>query len=197
MLQGFAALAAALTGLGAPNTVHAHMPAKMLDPLKKGRLEFRVIACRPVNSTSDEIREVFDAGTNKLLVTSFGRRYLTIQVKFIGDDQLPSQDALFYLERLGDRLTWPSSTATLRGLDMGLVTRGSFLDLSQVMSAEDRQNSVGVKDFIFAALVSEEMTATGDSPASWIETLYFGSDTLDDVDGTPLVPQISEVVTRT
>ena len=193
MLEGFANLTQQLTGL---QPVHAHMPSKVIDPQKKGRLEFRVIGCRPVNSHSDELREEFDAGQNLLIITAVGLRYLTIQVKFIGYDHRPTQDALFYLERLGDRLSWPSSHAALRALDMGLVLRGAFIDLSKVISAEDRQGSVGVKEFNFMAAVSEVIDNPADSPSSWIETVEFASDTLDDEAGDPLGLQISGSVTR-
>jgi hypothetical protein len=194
MLGGFASLAVQLTGL--QPIVQAHMPPKVLDPRKHGKLEFRVIGCRPINSTSDEIRYEYNAGTNRLIVTSIGFRRLTIQVKFTGEDNRPSQDALFYLERLGDRIVWPSSLAALRAVDMGLVTRGSFIDLSRVISAEDRQGSVGVKEFTFNVVVTEVISNPSDSPLSWIETVEFLSNTLNDVDGTPLVPQISGTVTR-
>ncbi len=93
-------------------------------------------------------------------------------------------------------MVWPSSLAALRAVDMGLITRGSFLDLSKVYSAEDRQGSIGVKEFIFHAVVTEEIGDTSDSPLSWIETLTFESDTLDDVDGDPLPEQISDTVVR-
>lgn len=194
MLPGFAALATKLTGLQL--IAQAHMPPKVLDPRKHGKLEFRVIGCRPVNSTSDELREVWDVGTNTLFVTAIGFRQLTIQVKFIGEDNRPSQDALFYLERLGDRLAWPSSAAALRAIDMGLITRGSFVDLSRVISAEDRQGSVGAKDFIFTAVVSEQISDAADSPLSWIQTVNFASNTLNDEAGNPLARQIAGTVTR-
>lgn len=196
MLEGFAKLALQLTGLHSPDIVQAHMPPKAIDPVKKGRLEFRVVGCRPVNSTSDELSEEFDAGTNTLIITSTGFRQITIQVKFIGYDHRPTQDALFYLERLGDRLQWPASLAALRALDMGLITRGSFIDLSKVISAEDRQGSVGAKDFIFHAVSSEIITNPDDSPSSWIETVEFASNTLKGEDGNPLAHQISGTVTR-
>jgi hypothetical protein len=195
MLEGFAKLAIQLTGLSPAGISQAHMPPKVLDPRKHGRLEFRVIGCRPVNSNSDEFTEEFDSGLNKIRVTSHGIRILTIQVKFIGEDQRPTQDALFYLERLGDRLVWPPSLAALKALDMGLQTRGSFLDLSQVFSAEDRQGSIGVKEFIFIASVSEEITGT-DFPLSWIQTVTFTSNKLNDVDDTPADPQITVTVAR-
>ncbi len=192
-LEGFAALVASLTGL--KPVAEANSPVKVIDPLKKGRIEFHVIGCKPVNSVSDEIIEVYDPGTNTLIVSSWGLRNLTIQVKFIGYDHRFSQDALFYLERLGDRIVWPASSATLKALGLVLVTRGSFINLSKVISAEDRQGSVGAKEFIFRATVSEEMTGD-DSPSSWIETVEFASDTLDNEAGVPLAAQISGSVTR-
>src|SRR4051812_36105798 len=121
MLEGFAALTVKLTGLIPASVAAAHMPSKALDPRAHGKIEFRVIGCRPVNATSDEIVETYDAGLNLLRVSSKGFRQLTIEVKFIGEDNRPTQDALFYLERLGDRLVWPSSLASLRTLDMGLI----------------------------------------------------------------------------
>lgn len=195
MLGGFATLATQLTGLQTPQ---AHMPTKVTDPKKKGRLEFRVIACKSVNSNSDDFRETYDVGSNTIIITSVGFRHLTIQVKFIGEDNRPSQDALFYLERLGDRLAWPSSLATLRALDMGLIERGSFLDLSKVFSAEDRQGSIGVKEFRMVAVVTEIVNGPDHDPMSWIETVEFYSDTLDDVDGepAPAALQVSGTVTR-
>jgi len=184
-----------LTGLKPASVVQAHMPSKVLDPRKHGKLEFRVIGCKPVNGTSDELRETYDAGLNMLRITAIGLRMLTIEVKFIGEDNRPTQDALFYLERLGDRLVWPSSLAALRAIDMGLQTRGGFIDLSRVYSAEDRHGSIGAKEFIFIAAVSEEISNPADSPLSWIQTVDFVSDTLDNVDGNPLPHQISGTVT--
>jgi hypothetical protein len=196
MLTGFAALAVQLTGLAPPSVGPAHMPPKVLDPRKHGKLEFRVIGCRPMNATEDDIRETYDVGTNKLTLTSYGFRQLTIQVKFTGEDQRPSQDALFYLERLGDRLVWPASQASLAALDMGLVTRGSFVDLSRVYSAEDRQGAIGAKEFIFNVLVSEIATGSPDNPTNWIETVQFASNQLLGTDGNPLATQISGSATR-
>lgn len=197
MLEGFSALALKVTGLKPASISQAHMPPKVIDPRVHGKLEFRVIGCRPVNANSDEFVEEYDAGLNKLHIFSHGLRELTIQVKFTGEDQRPTQDALFYLERLGDRLVWPSSTDALRAIDMVLVTRGSFLDLSKVFSAEDRQGSIGVKEFMFRASVSEEVTGP-DFPISWIETVHVFSDDLNGVDGNPLPApeQISLTVTR-
>jgi hypothetical protein len=196
MLEGFSGLAMRLTGLTPASVVHAHMPPKVVDPHIKGRLEFRVISCRSVNTNADELRETYDVALNQLRITSLGIRYLTIQVKFIGYDHRSTQDALFYLERLGDRIHWPPSLAELRAIDMGLINRGTFLDLSKVISAEDRQGSVGVKDFMFIAAVSEEISDPDGSPLSWIETVQFTSDTLDGEDGNPLGRQISGTVTR-
>lgn len=193
MLNGFAALATQLTGL---QIVQAHMPVKATDPIKKGRLEYRVIACRPISKVTDEIRYAFDTGTNTLVMTSEGMREITIQTKFIGYDNRPTQDALFYLERLGDRLAWPSSVTALQALDMALVARESFIDLSRVISAEDRVGSIGVKDFRFNAVVTEAPDNPTDNPTNWIEVLEFYSAPLLDVDGNPSPHQIAGSVTR-
>jgi hypothetical protein len=195
MLEGFSALAIQLTGLKPADISQAHMPPKVLDPRRHGKIEFRVIGCRPYTGNDDEVREDYDVGTNTLILTAAGRRQLTIQVKFTGEDHRPTQDALFYLERLGSRLVWPPSRDALRALDMGLVTRGSFIDLSKVYSAEDRQGSIGVKEFIFNVLLTEQITNPDNSPFQWIQTVLISSDTLDDVDGTPLPHQISATVT--
>ncbi len=190
-LEGFAALATALTGI---RTEQKDMPQKMIDPAKKGRLEYRVISCRPVAGSSDEIR--FSDDGDNLLMSSEGLRALTIQVTFKGYDQRYTQNALFYLERLGNRLVWPSSLATLRALDLGLIDRGTFQDFSDVESAEDRRWSVGVKDFMLHAVVTETPDNPADNPMSWIETVEFASDTLDGTDDLPLPTQISATVTR-
>lgn len=193
IMTGFRALAIQLTGL---QVEQYNSPPKTIDPKKKGRLEFRILACRPISAVTDEIRYTFDAGTNTLIMTSEGMRTITMQVKFEGYDHGPGQDACYYLERLGNRIVWPSSLEALAALDLGLVNRGTFQNFSKVLSAEDREWSIGIKEFIFQAVVNETPDNPADNPSTWIETVIFLSDTLDNVDGNPLVPQISRTVTR-
>ncbi len=70
------------------------------------------------------------------------------------------------------------------------------MDLSKVLSAEDRQWSIGVKDFMFLAVVNETPDNPDDNPSTWIEEVTFNSDTLDNEAGVPLVKQITGSVTR-
>lgn len=191
MLPGFAALAVSLTGL---QVFQRNSPPKVIDPKLKGKLDFRVIACRPV-STFDEIRYVFDTVLGTYTMVSSGLRKLTIQVTFEGFDHGYGRDALFYLERLASRIVWPSSLAALNVLEMSLLDRGTFVDLSKVLSAEDRQWSVGTKDFIFLAVLNETPDNPDDNPANWIETVIFTSNPLLGEDGTPESPPVSGTVT--
>lgn len=189
MLPGFTALVAQLAGL---QIEKANGPAKMIDPRLKAKLETRVISCRPVSAVTDEIRYTYNETTGVNTMTSEGMRALTIQVKFEGFDHGPARDALFYLERIGDRIVLPSSLATLRALGMGLTNRGTFQDLSKVLSAEDREWSIGVKDFMLLAVVTTTPDAGvgvgSDNPANWVQSVTFVS--------TDMIPQISGTVTR-
>lgn len=188
-LPALALLMTRLTGL--QMVEERDSPQKVVDPQKKGKLQYIVMGCKPVGQ--DEIRYTYNSGTNTMDVVVLGMRRLTVTARFEGYDHRPGQDALFYLERLGTRMSWPSSVQALQDVGLSLIERTSFINLSRVYEDSDRRWSIGQKDFIFNFLL-EEPPGADDTPVSWIQTVIWASDTLDDVDGLPLDRQISGTV---
>ena len=144
----------------------------------------------------DDVRYVYDSGSNGMVVTVFGIREFTFSVRFEGLDHTADRDALFYLERLRTRLIWPSSQDALIAIGASLTKRLAFQDLSRILSAEDRVNSIGVLDLVFQAVVEDSpSTPTDDSPISWIQTVNWHTNTLNNEGNVPLVKQISDTIT--
>lgn len=193
ILPALASLCTSLTGLQASER---DMPQKMTRPSVKGKLIYLVTNVTSVG-LDDDIRYVYDAGTNTLHMVVAGIRTFTFSVRFEGEDHSPGRDALFYLERLRTRLVWPAAQAAMFTANVALTKRMAFQDLSRVLSAEDRVQSVGVLDLIFQAVVEDSpTTGSSDFPVSWVERVHFNSDTLDNEGGTPLPVQIHGVVDR-
>lgn len=195
MLDGFAALASSLTGLPNPQVVQTHMPVKAIDPTLKARLEFRILAVRSVSEVADEVRYVVSGVDDEFLdeVVS-GMRVVTIQVKCIGLDHRPGQDAIYYLERMGNRMAWPATLDALSALEMALVARHPTIDVSTPLTADDRTTSVAVKDFLFNAVVNEISNPGDEDEPGWIETVEFYSQ--DWPNGDPDELLVSGSVTR-
>lgn len=192
------AIAALMTSLVGLRVDQRNMPQKVTDPKVKGKLVYTVTSCIS-NGLNDDVRFVYNAGTGLLDVVVSGLRTFTLSVRFEGYDQSLPHDALYYLERLGTRLIYPSSLATLAALDVSLIRRLSFQDLSRILSAEDRVWSVGQKDFVFQCVVTYNPTDGGaDSPSSWIEHVQVLSDDLLGEDGLALPGpmQINTVIDR-
>lgn len=192
ILPGLATLLASLTGLQA---FERDSPPKVTDPKLKAKLEFAVTAVTAIGS-EDEWRRVYNPSEpdpNKRVTTQVcGTRLLTLSVKCISYDHSPMNSAEWFLERIYTRLGFPSSCATLRGIDCAWVDSGSFVNLSASLRPEDRVFSVGQKDFMFTTAVNE--IADGDpdydGPMGTIDSVVLTSIYLYGVDGNPLTTQI-------
>lgn len=198
ILPGIAALLARLTGL---QSFERDSAPKMTNAKAKAKLEFAVTACSTVGR--DERRYTYATGpdlnaTVTLVIT--GVRQFTISVKCVSYDHTPTKSAEWHLERIYTRLSWPSSQHALNAIGVSWVGAEKLVNLSSATGmSEDRVFSLGVKDFLFTALVEDSEPAdaspvTGDSPIGTIDTVEIKSVYLFDVDGSQLGKQIDLVV---
>jgi len=186
ILPGLAALLASLTGLQITKT---DMPQKVTDSTLKAQLEFRITSC--VGIGEDEWRYVADTDPTQQHLTICGHRAFTLQVKCTSYDATNTNMAPWYLERIYTRLSRPANLAAMDPLGVAWTDAGPTLDLGQVISEEERIFSIGVKDFMFTAVVNDADTDPADDPQATIQHVNLTSNTLNNVDGTPLPVQVT------
>lgn len=186
LLPGLALLLGNLTGL---SVTKADMPDKVTDSALKAQLSFRITSCTGIGE--DEWRYVADTDPTQQHVTISGHRLFTLSVKCESYDATNTFMAPWFLERIYTRLSRPSSIAALQALGVSWVDNGPTLDLSGVISEEERIFSIGQKDLMFTAVINDADDDATDDPMATIQHVNLTSNTLDNVNGVPLTKQIS------
>lgn len=186
ILPGLSALLAGLTGLQITKT---DMPQKVTDSALKAQLEFRITSC--VGIGEDEWRYTADSDPTQQHLTICGHRAFTLQVKCTSYDATNTHMAPWFLERIYTRMSRPTSLDAMGTLGVAWIDAGPTFDLGQSSSEEERIFSIGVKDFMFTAVVNDADDDPADDPQPTIQHVNLTSNTLNNVDGTPLTRQVT------
>lgn len=205
ILPGIQALLVSITGLRSANVGDADDgKQKFTSAVKKGQLSFKVVSVRHIGRDETRLEEVDvvtpgpsgpsgpepDVHTIHLEETVCGNREFTLQLLFEGYDHSFSKSAEYYLERIFTKLSRRTSRAALDAVGCSWTGVTPFVNLSKVVSNEDRVYSRGARDFTFLTAVNDH----DDDPSEWvgwIETVELYSNPLNDVSGDPASVQVS------
>jgi hypothetical protein len=191
ILPGIQTLLVSVTGLRSANVGDADEgKQKFISPVKKGQLSFKVISVRHIGRDETRLEEVDVDGDIHLEETVCGNREFTLQLLFEGYDHAFTKFAEYYLERIFTKLSRRTSKTALAAVGVSWTGVTPFVNLSRVISNEDRVYSRGARDFTFLTAVNDH----DDDPsewAGWIETVELYSNPLKDVSGDPASVQVS------
>ncbi len=193
ILPGIQTLLVAVTGLRSANVGDADDgKQKFTSPVKKGQLSFKVVSVRHIGRDESRLEEVSEgpSGPIHFEETVCGNREFTLQLLFEGYDHSFTKSAEYYLERIFTKLSRRTSRAALAAVGCSWTGVSPFINLSAVISKEDRVYSRGARDFTFLTAVNDH----DDDPSEWtgwIETVELYSNTLKDVSGTDTPTQVS------
>lgn len=191
ILPGIQALLVSITGLRSANVGDADGGnQKFTSTVKKGQLSFKVVSVRHIGRDETRLEEVDVAGDIHLEETVCGNREFTLQLLFEGYDHNFTKSAEYYLERIFTKLSRRTSRAALDAVGCSWTGVTPFVNLSKVVSNEDRVFPRGARDFTFLTAVNDH----DDDPSEWvgwIETVELYSNPLNDVSGDPASVQVS------
>lgn len=140
----------------------------------------------------DETRYTFDVANDVLVPSRCGTRRFTVTVRIEAESQYGAEEAIGSLANLlRTRLFRPSILDTLRST--ANTTLSSMLQTTDAdFIADGRYISLSLTDIVF--LAAENDTDTTDA-GDYIKTVQVSSDTVKNVDGSDIDPQIALTIT--